>query len=105
MLFLELILRVGDERGEGELEEGMDGHSLGVDGGNAGRRHHHDALRRLVLEASEEGGLSCSCLTGKEEVGVGGLYYLPRKTRLLVEVIIGLIHLVALLLYWFRAAW
>ena len=81
LLFLEII--VGYERRKRQLEERVDGHTFGVDGSNARRRYHHDALRRLLLQSAQKGGLSSASLTGEEEVGVRCLYYVPSELRLL----------------------
>ena len=53
---------------EGQLEEGVYGHSAGVDGSDSCRREHHHALGVLFLELAQEGGLPGSCLAGEEEV-------------------------------------
>ena len=81
LLLLEII--VGYERRKRQLEERVDGHTFGIDGSDARRRYHHDALRRLLLQSTQKGGLSRASLTGEEEVGVRCLYYVPSELRLL----------------------
>ena len=81
LLLLEII--VGYERRKRQLEERVDGHTFGIDGSDARRRYHHDALRRLLLQSAQKGGLSRASLTGEEEVGVRCLYYVPSELRLL----------------------
>ena len=58
----------GDVGREGQLEEGVYGHSAGVDGSDSCRREHHHALGVLFLELAQEGGLPGSRLAGEEEV-------------------------------------
>ncbi len=65
---------IGRER---QLEERVDGHSPGVDGGDARRSQHHHSLGRKPLEFLEEGCLTRARLSREEEVGTRLLYDVP----------------------------
>ena len=60
-----------------KLEERMNGHSSGVDGGNACRGKHHHSFRRQFFQVLEKGRLTCARLSGKEEISTCLFYDVP----------------------------
>ena len=60
-----------------KLEERMNGHSSGVDGGNTCWGKHNHSFRRLLLKLFQEGCFTCACLARKKEVSAGLFYDVP----------------------------
>ena len=85
LLFLRLILRIGNKGCKRQLEERMNGSALGVDGSNTRRSHYDNALRRLLLQSAQKRSLTRTGFTGKEQVCIGCLNDVPRELRLFVH--------------------
>ena len=65
---------------EGQLEERMDGHSIGVDSRHTRRRHHNHALRGMFFHSLQERGLTRSGLSRKENAGSRVLHEVPSQS-------------------------
>ena len=85
LLFLCLVLSVGNKGRKRQLEERVNGSALGVDGSNTRRSHYDNALRRLLLQPAQKRSLTRTGFTGKEQVCIGCLYDVPRELRLFVH--------------------
>ena len=72
-------------RRKGQLKEGMNGHTTGIDGGNTCRSQNLHSLGRPALEFLQEGCLSSTRLTCKKQIGTRLLYNVPGFQGLLVH--------------------
>ena len=70
-------------RRKGQLKEGMNGHTTGIDGSDSCRSQDHHTLWRPALEFLQEGCLSS--LTCKKQIGTRLLYNVPGFQGLLVH--------------------
>lgn len=82
-------LHARDDGSEGELEEGMDGLALCVDGCHACRGEDDHSLRGEFVEFAEEGGLACACLACEEDADVCAGDVLPGEVHLVVVDLVG----------------
>ena len=82
-------LVVGQQRVEGQLEEGVQRLAAGVDGRYARRCQYHVALLRVLGDISEECRLSRARLSGEEERAPGVLYDLEGLLPLLIVQVEG----------------
>ena len=73
--------RVGHIGSKRQLEERMQGHATGIDGGNTRWGSQHHTLWRTLLEVLQKGRLASTRLARKEKVCAGVLYDATRKVK------------------------
>ena len=75
------IGHIGRER---QLEERVDGHATGIDGGHARGCYHDESFARAFDHGLEESGLARSGLAGEENAAAGMLDKVPGCAKLVV---------------------
>lgn len=69
------------KRAEGQLKEGMQGDSAGIDGSDSGGSGDDQSFGGFFLQVVKKGGFAGACLAGQENITAGGFNKIIRQLQ------------------------